>query len=299
MGSPGLLMRSTIAGEIRNSKFSAAWRSRAMSATCSSPNRSASASSEAMLLLRSSSCQVSIRQILGIDHQIVTGRVIPRDGCGPGVAACLVKPPRGLVVRPRACFYDHEPRAVRPKPRLHFAQQLRSDTGALALACDDDPVQVPCGFRAGRGAPAGITLKLFSLPLERADEPIVVAAAFPQARVEQLDRGSDLFLAEETGPARQLLKPCAVRAPDGAQRAAHGRPSLPAPVAARLRRCGGSARRTPTPPPSPCATARRRLSGRDWDSLRAPRRGPPRRPAGPPVRSPSPASSATPPRPAG
>src|SRR6266850_4545294 len=108
-------MRSTIAGEIRNSKFSAAWRSRSMSPTCSGPNRAASASSDAMLFLRSSSCQVSIREILGVDHQVVTGCVVPRDGCGSGVAAVLIEGPCGRVIGSRAGLDDDKPLAVGPQ----------------------------------------------------------------------------------------------------------------------------------------------------------------------------------------
>ncbi len=68
-------------------------------------------------------------------------------------------------------------------------------------------------FRAGSRAPAGVSDQLIAV--KRADESVVVVAR--QALVEQLDRGRDLFLAEETSRPRQLLKPCAVRAPDGLQ----------------------------------------------------------------------------------
>src|ERR1044072_5972135 len=139
IGSPGDLMRSTMAGEMRNSKFSAAWRRCAMSPTCSAPNRAANASSEAMLFLRSSSCQVSSSQILDIDHQIVTGRVIPRDGRGPGVAACFVKRPRRLVIATIPGYDDHQPSAVGRQQALDFAQQLRPNARSLSIAIDDDP----------------------------------------------------------------------------------------------------------------------------------------------------------------
>src|SRR5437867_4844461 len=116
MGSPGDLMRFTIAGEIRNSKFSAACRSRARSGKCSAPNLATSASSDAMLCLRSSCCQDSMRQILEIDHQVVAGGddlvvylkdlthhqvvaggVVAREAGRPGVAAPLVEGARGCV----------------------------------------------------------------------------------------------------------------------------------------------------------------------------------------------------------
>src|SRR6266508_1874664 len=247
MGSPGDLIKSTIAGEMRNSKFSAAWRRRAISPTCSAPNRAANASSEAMLFLRSSSCQVSSSQILGIDHQIVTGRVVRRDGRGPGVAACFVKAPRRSVVRSRRGFDNDQPSAVGRQPALDFVQQCGAYACALATTVDDNPVQIARRYGAWRRAPARVADHLITHKC--ADEPIVVVTR--QALVEQLDRGGDLFRAEETGRPRQLLKPCAERAPDGAQRAAHARPSFPGPPAARSRRCGGSAPGSPIPRPSP------------------------------------------------
>src|SRR5437879_12776332 len=83
---------------MRNSKLSAAWRNRSRSGNCSGPNLATSASSDARLFLRSSSCQDSMRQVLEIDHQIVTGRVIARDQRRPGVAASLVEGARRRVV---------------------------------------------------------------------------------------------------------------------------------------------------------------------------------------------------------
>src|SRR6267154_3930448 len=142
IGSPGDLIRSTMAGEMRNSKFSAAWRKRAMSPTCSAPNRAANASSEAMLFLRSSSCQVSSSQILGIDHQIVTGRVVLRNGCGSGVAARFIEAPRRRVVGARAGLDDYEPSAVCRQPALDLTEQLRSDSTALASPIHDNPIQI-------------------------------------------------------------------------------------------------------------------------------------------------------------
>src|SRR5712664_3535415 len=254
MGSPGDLIRSTIAGEMRNSKFSAAWRRCAISPTCSGPKRAARASSDAMLFLRSSSCQVSSSQLLGVDHQIVTGRVVPRDGRGPGVAARFVKPARRCVIGARAGLYHNQPSAAGRQPALDLPEQLRSDSAALATRLDDSPVEIARGNSAWSRAPARVADQL--IVREGADEVIVVVAR--EAVVEQLDRGGDLFLAEETGRPRQLLKPCAVRVPDGAQRAAHARPWFPGPPAARSRRCGESAQRSPIPRPSPSATGRPR-----------------------------------------
>src|SRR2546430_8717502 len=74
---------------MRNSKLSAACRSRSRSGNCSGPNFATSASSEARLFLRSSSCHDSMRQVLEIDHQIVTGRVVAGDQRRASVAASL------------------------------------------------------------------------------------------------------------------------------------------------------------------------------------------------------------------
>src|SRR3989449_9411333 len=119
MGSPGDLIRSTIAGEMRNSKFAAACRSRPRSGKCSAPNLATSASREAMLRLRRSSCQDSIRQILEIDHQVVVGRVVARHGGAPGVAAPLVERARRCVLRQRSEEHTSELQS-----RLHLVCRL-------------------------------------------------------------------------------------------------------------------------------------------------------------------------------
>src|SRR5260221_2787825 len=260
IGSPGDLMRSTMAGEMRNSKFSAACRSRATSPTCSGPNRAASASRDAMLFLRRSSCQLSISEILGVDHQIVTGRVVGRDGCGSCEAAFLVKSPCGRVVSARTRLDYHEPLAVLPETMLYLHEHLGPDTGALPTFVDHDPIQVVRARGSGGGPPTCVAHQLLSI--ERPDEAIVVVAG--QAFLEQLDGGGDLFLAEAARRPRQLLKSVAMRGPDGAQRAAHGRPWRLAPRAAPPRRCAVRAPDGPTRRPSPCATDALRQSGPGW-----------------------------------
>src|SRR6185503_4270838 len=265
IGSPGDLIRSTMAGEMRNSKFSAAWRRRAMSPTCSGPNRAASASSDAMLFLRRSTCQLSIglvlgREIFGVNHQIITGRVVGRDSCGSGEAAFLVKGPCGRVVAARARLNHHEPLAVGPETVLDLHEQLGPDAGALPALIDHDPIQV---VRAGGprcGPPARVAHQ--ALMLKGADKSIVVVAG--EAFLEQLDRGGDLFLAEAARRPRQLLKSGAMRAPDGAQQAVHGRPWRLAPRAAPPRRCAVRAPDSPSRRPSPCATGPLRRSGPGW-----------------------------------
>src|SRR5918996_155311 len=260
IGSSGDLIRSTMAGEIRNSKFSAAWRSRSTSATCSGPKRAASCSSDEMLFLRSSSCQVSIPQVLEIDHQVVTRRVIRRNHRGPGVAACLVEPPRGGVILPPRGLHDDEPTAVSRQQAFDLRQEPAPDAASMPGRVHDDPVQVVRALRAWPGAPAGVAHE--AVAVVRADEPVVIVAS--QRLVEQLDRGGDLRLAEDARGPRERLKPCALGAADGAERAAHARPSGPAPRAAPPRRSGAPAPRNPNRSPWPCAPARPRPSGRGW-----------------------------------
>src|SRR5204863_6781963 len=161
IGSPGSRIKSTIAGDIRNSKFSAACLSRSISCTCSGPNRSARASSEAMLRLRSSSCQViSMRQFLDVDHQVVAGGVVPGDGAGPLVSPRLVKRARRRVIGAGRGL-DHEEAAVlRQQPTLDLSDELGSDSFTLPGAIDRDVVQVVRAGRTGDGPPASVANQL-------------------------------------------------------------------------------------------------------------------------------------------
>src|SRR5213593_4502279 len=138
MGSPGALMRSTMAGEIRNSKFSAACRSRSRSGKCSAPNLATSASSEAMLCLRNTCCQDSMRQILEVDHQVVAGGVVAREPGRLGVPAPLVESARGGVVGARRGLDDDQSSVVRRQSVLDRPQQSRADSLALAGRIHDD-----------------------------------------------------------------------------------------------------------------------------------------------------------------
>src|SRR5436190_10294704 len=262
MGSWGDSIKSTIAWEIRNSKFSTACFRRSISATCSAPNRSARASRDAILRLRSRSCQVSIREILAVDHQIVTGRVVLRDGRGPGVAAVFVKGPRRRVVGSRAGFRHDQSPARRPQAVLHFRQKLRADPLAVARGIHDEPVQVGGPLGPGRRTPANAAGQRVAPLLEGAEPAVIVLAG--QGLVQHLDGGLDLGRPEHPGRPDERLNPPAVRAIDGAQRAAHARPSPPGRRGAPPRRSAAPARGTPTPRPAPSATARRRRSGRGW-----------------------------------
>src|SRR5690348_9665936 len=169
-------------------------------------------------------------------------------------------------------------------------QEIRPDPLTLPFPGHHDPVEVPGPFRAGRRAPARVPDQLTSG--EGPGEPVVLIAV--QMLVQELDRGGDLLLAEEAGLPGQPLKSFAMSATDGAERAIHGPPWPPEPHAVPPRPLGAPARRSPTPRPWPCVTARPRRSDRDWGSPRAPRGARCRPPACRPARSPSPAWSATP-----
>src|SRR3989449_1659630 len=162
MGSPGDVMRSTMAGEIRNSKFSAACRSRSRSGKCSAPNLATSASSEAMLCLRSSCCQDSMRQILEIDHQVVAGGVVAREPGRLGVAAPLVEGARGCVGGARRRLDDDQASVVRRQVLLDRLQQSGADSLALSDRIHDDPVEIEGSRGARRRTPARV-----------ADEPVI------------------------------------------------------------------------------------------------------------------------------
>src|SRR5882762_4178886 len=207
MGSPGDLMRSTIAGEIRNSKFSAACRRRSRSGKCSAPNLATSASSEAMLCLRSCCCQDSMCQVLEIDHQVVAGGIVAREPGRLGVAEPLVEGACGCVVGARRGLNHDQSSAAGREPIL------------------DDPVEIegPGGPRGG--APAGVPNEVVARV--RAEEAIVVITR--EGVVEQLHGDGDLIRPEQAGGRREPLKRCALRAVDVTERAAHAPPWRPAP----------------------------------------------------------------------
>src|SRR2546423_15701786 len=133
IGSPGDLIRSTMAGEMRNSKLSAACRKRSRSGNCSGPNLATSASSEARLFLRSSSCHDSMRQVLEIDHQIVAGGVVARDQRRAGVAASLVEGAGGPVVGAGGRLDDDQAPVIRHQSVFHGRQQLGADRKSTRL----------------------------------------------------------------------------------------------------------------------------------------------------------------------
>src|SRR6266496_4098130 len=182
IGSPGDLIRSTMAGEIRNSKFRAASRSRSRSGKCSGLNLATSASNVARDFLRSSSCQGAMRQVLEVHDQVVVGRVIARDSGRRGVAAPLVKPPGGRVPGAGRGLDDDEATALGHGLDLAGPQQEGPEPFALPRGIHDETV------------------------------------------IQQLQGGRDLFPPEEARRRRQPLKPCALRAADGAERAAQGPP---------------------------------------------------------------------------
>src|SRR5437879_11676636 len=88
------------------------------------------ASREAMLRLRRSSCQDSIRQILEIDHQVVARRVIARHGGAPGVAAALVERARRGVRLEGGRLDDDQADTCRRQLLLDRPQRLATDSRA-------------------------------------------------------------------------------------------------------------------------------------------------------------------------
>src|SRR5256885_10900054 len=187
MGSPGDLMRSTIAGEIRNSKFSAACRSRSRSGKCSAPNLATSASSEAMLCLRSTCCQGSMRQVLEIDHQVVARGVVAGEPGRLGVSPPLVEGAGGCVIGARRCLDDDESSVIARQLCFDGPQQLGADSGALSRRIHDDPVEVERAGGTGCGAPAGVAHQLVARV--RTEEAVVVVAR--EGAVEQLHGDGD------------------------------------------------------------------------------------------------------------
>src|SRR6185437_9733222 len=171
-------------------------------------------------------------------------------------------------------------------------EETRPDPLALPLPGHHDPVQVPGAFRAGCRTPARVSRQF--IPGEGTDEPVVLIAV--QMLIQELERGSDLFLAEKAGLPGQALESFSMPATDWAERAIHGPPWLPELHAGPLRPPGAPARRNPTPRPWPSGTSRPRRSDQGSGSLRAPRGARCRPPACPPGRTPSPAWSATPSR---
>src|SRR5207253_10321870 len=143
---------------------------------------------------------------------------------------------------------------------FHGRQQLGADPLALPRGIDDDPVEVVGSRRPGRGAPAGVAHELFAG--ERAEKTILLVAV--EGIFEQLHRDGDLVRPEQAGGRGEPLKPCALGAADGTERAAHAPPWPPARRATPPRRCGAPARRSPTQRPWPYATDPLRRSSRGW-----------------------------------
>src|SRR3954470_15780999 len=123
IGSLGDLISSAMAGEIRNSKFSAACRRRSSSGKFSGPNFWANASSEAIEFFLRTSCQVSAINASGV---IVSGEGRKRGGPLPVPLPCHVLPcfpssqlpslfhEHHLIVSGRIELRDHRDRRVSP-----------------------------------------------------------------------------------------------------------------------------------------------------------------------------------------
>src|SRR2546422_5491431 len=217
IGSPGDVMSSTMAGEMRNSKFSAACRSRYRSGKCSAVNAATSASREATLRLRRRSCQDSIAQVLEVDHQVVSGGVITREPGGRRVAAPLVERAGGRVFGAGRCLDDNQSSVVSRQSLLHSPQERAPHALALPRGVHDDPVEVVGAGGAGGRTPAGVADELVARV--RAQEAVVLVAG--EAVVEQLHGDGDLVRPEQAGGRGEPLKPCALRVADGPRSEEH------------------------------------------------------------------------------
>src|SRR4051812_6351521 len=134
IGSSGDLIRSTMAGEMRNSKFSAARRRRSSSGNRSGPNLAASASSDMIEFFLSTSCQFSMAlpvlsclptasgQRLHVDDLIVARRVEVGYGGRDGIAAGLIEGAGGPVIRTAGGFHHDEAGDAHEAP-LHGMEQ--------------------------------------------------------------------------------------------------------------------------------------------------------------------------------
>src|SRR5689334_5901441 len=160
IGSPGDLISSTMAGEIRNSKFSAACLRRSSSGKFSAPNLWASASSEAMEFFLRTSCQVSAMEPpvlpaypLHQDHLIIARCIEIRDGGYRRVAPSLVERAGCRVIGPSRCVDDDEP-GDSLQPSLHLLKKPSPDAGALHCGIDSHPVEIVGTQGAWSGSPA-------------------------------------------------------------------------------------------------------------------------------------------------
>src|SRR5881296_2125152 len=196
IGSPGDVMSSTMAGEMRNSKFSAACRSRSRSGKCSAPNRATSASREATLRLRRSSCQDSIAQVLEVDHQVVSGGVITREPGGRRVAAPLVERAGGRVFGAGRCLDDNQSSVVSRQSLLHGPQERAPHALALPRGVHDDPVEVVGAGGAG-GRTTG-TYDLYWIVVDPAWQGKGVGSALLRAVEERLPTDNGRLIVVET-----------------------------------------------------------------------------------------------------
>src|SRR5215213_109356 len=197
IGSFGDLIRSTMAGEIRNSKFSAACRSRSSSGKFSGPNFWASASKEAIEFCLRTSCHVSAMEPSGFHkhHLIVARRIEVRDHRHGGIAPGLVKGPGAGVIGPARGLDDDEPDET-GEPPLHLRQKRRADAAALDAGIDRHPVQIVGAQGARRRTPADPAAQE---PLALCPEDGVGVGGAPTHRlIEDFERDGDLVLTKQS-----------------------------------------------------------------------------------------------------
>src|SRR5688500_182640 len=224
IGSLGDLIRSTIAGEIRNSKFSAAIRRRSRSGKCSGPNFAARVSSELIEFFLRTSCQVSMmlpallrvmprNERLHVHDLVISRSVELRDGGDSAISSCFIEGARAGVFRPAGGLHDDQAGEAGEAP-LHLRHEPAADAAAMARGIDGKPVHVPGADGAGRGPPAD---PAGDAPRFLRDERGVrrVAAG---GRVEHLEGHEHLVGAEEAAGARDRLDGRAVGGGGGTER---------------------------------------------------------------------------------
>src|SRR5512147_829997 len=240
IGSSGDLISSTIAGEIRNSKFSAAWRRRSRSGKCPGPNLAASASSDLIELVLRTSCQVSMTlpvllpesanqrlrvtaslarkarlERLRVDDLIVARGIEVGDPGHGAIAPRLVEAAGRRVLRPAGGLHDDQSGDA-GQAGFHGLEQGGADPAAVQQGVHRHPVEIVGAQRAGRGAPA-----------DPAGQAAVVLGAEGQVvggaghrPVEYLEGDRDLVRAEEADRTADLLDAAPVgrgEVPEGRQ----------------------------------------------------------------------------------
>src|SRR3990172_932694 len=228
MGSPGSLIRSTMAGEILSSKLSIACCSRARSGNCSRPNLATSCWREATLRWCRSFCQSAMwsfsgrgNQPLGVHDEVVVRRVEVRDARRCPVRQRLVKRTRRVVIRSRRRLHHHQLATGLRDRALAGRHQGAANAAVVNAGIHGDPVQVPGSLGAGRSAVAGESDELIGVVVRA--QCVVIHAGFGRGAVEHLQRDVHLRGAEHAGGAHDPGHAAPIARAGGPERERGGR----------------------------------------------------------------------------